>query len=425
MPIRLPPNGWRRMLRPVDPRGFPTTLPEFQRVFPHDIACAEYLEKLRWPGGFTCPKCGATEPPYRFMARPGVVRCRACKADVSLTAGTAMQSSHMQLSVWFWGAYLVTTQTPGQSALQFQRQLGIRRYETAFQMLHKLRAVMVRPDRDPIGSEYPVEIDETYVGGRTRGEGRGTHHKTTVAGAVEVRLRKKGENMSATGRDDHKEGKPLKRPTYAGRLRLKVVPNRGASALTTFVKNNVNKGSLVRTDGWTGYDGLAAMGYRHVPVVLDGDPDLTDAHLPMVHLVFSNLKAWLSGTHHGVGQQHLQAYLNEYVFRFNRRFYPMTAFNSVLGLAAKVEAPTYADLYSEPEQESARGERPTRVGADFHTSWRWGTAFGAVAVSWESRRRGAAGVRGRAGARANFGPFREAAACERCGPMLRTLRTAP
>ena len=172
----------------MDPRGFPTTLPEFQRVFPDDAACARYLEHLRWPHGLTCMKCGKIGEPYRFAKRRSVVlRCRACQANVSLMAGTVMMGSHTPLSVWFWGAYLVATQTPGQSALQFQRQLGMSRYETAFQMLHKLRAGMVRPERDAIGSQYPVEVDETFVGGRTKGEGYGVHHKATVVGAIEVR----------------------------------------------------------------------------------------------------------------------------------------------------------------------------------------------------------------------------------------------
>ena len=157
-------------------------------AFPSDEVCAGYLEKLRWPEGFVCPKCRAAGAPYRFPKRATVVlRCRTCKANVSLTAGTVMQGSHTPLTTWFWAAYLMTTQTPGQSALQFQRQLGLSRYETAFQILHKLRAGMVRPDRDPIGSQYPVEVDETLVGGETRGQGRGVHHKATVVGAVEVR----------------------------------------------------------------------------------------------------------------------------------------------------------------------------------------------------------------------------------------------
>src|SRR5271170_7269463 len=208
----------------MDPRGFPTTLPEFQRVFPDDAACARYLEHLRWPNGFTCPKCVKLGEPYRFAKRTSVIlRCRACHANVSLTATTVMKSSRMPLSVWFWGAYLVTTQTPGQSALQFQRQLGLSRYETAFQILHKLRSCMVRPERDGIGGENLVEVDECHIGARTRGEGRGVHHKATVIGAVEVRQRKGAQLRAAKHRPAHAGDVPLKKLVYAGRLRLRVI----------------------------------------------------------------------------------------------------------------------------------------------------------------------------------------------------------
>jgi transposase-like protein len=330
----------------MDPRGFPTSLPEFQRVFPDDGACARYLESLRWPSGFVCLKCGWRGEPYRFAGRPRVLRCRNCQANASLTSGTVMEKSQSPLSTWFWGAYLVTTQTPGQSALQFQRQLEIKRYEKAFVMLHKLRCGMVRPERDAIGGEHPVEVDECLLGGRTRGEGHGVHHKATVVGAVEVRKRQDAEARAAKHRQEHDGGVPLKKLVYAGRLRLRVVDGRRATRLETFVTDNVAKGSTVRTDGWQRYGGLEALGYAHEPVVLGGEHAKADAHLPMIHLVFSNLKAWILGTHHGVSQKHLQAYLNEYVFRFNRRFYPMTAFNSVLGLAVRAQAPTYASLYS-------------------------------------------------------------------------------
>ena len=158
-----------------------------QRLFPDEEHCAAYLEALRWPEGFVCRFCGWTGAPYRFRHRASVLRCRHCQRDTALTAGTVMQKTRTPLSVWFWTAFLVTTQTPGMSALQIQRQLGLSRYETVFQMLHKLRAAMVRPDHDAIGAEHPVEIDETYVGGRTRGEGRGIHHQSIVIGAVEVR----------------------------------------------------------------------------------------------------------------------------------------------------------------------------------------------------------------------------------------------
>jgi len=354
MLIRLLAKLKRRVrLRGMDARGFPTSLPEFQRVFPNDSACADYLEKLRWPDGFACTKCGTMGEPYRFSERKStVLRCRSCQANVSLTAGTTMQSTHTPLSTWFWGAYLVTTQTPGQSALQFQRQLGLTRYETAYMILQKLRAGMVRPDRDTIGGEHPVEVDETLVGGRTRGEGRGVHHKTLVIGAVEVRTRKPKEDRSAEGNEAHKGGKPTKRQTYAGRLRMAVVPDRSGESLTGFIGRNIVKGTLIRTDGWQGYDGVFDMGYSHHPVVMD-TPEKNDEHLPISHLIFSNFKTWLLGTHHAVSEKHLPAYINEYVFRFNRRFYPMTAFNSVLGLAAHATPPTYAEIYSDEWEHPA------------------------------------------------------------------------
>ena len=206
---------------------------------------------------------------------------------------------------------------------------------------------MVRPERDRIGGEHPVEIDECLVGGRTRGEGGGVHHMTVVAGAVEVRRRKDAEDRAAKHRQEHEGGVPLKKLVYAGRLRLRVVECRQSKSLLPFVMDSVVRGSTVRTDGWAIYQELPKLGYRHEPLVIGDDMAKADAHLPMIHLVFSNLKTWIMGTHHGaIAQHHLQAYLNEYVFRFNRRFYPMTAFNSVLGLAARSVPPTYAALYS-------------------------------------------------------------------------------
>jgi hypothetical protein len=343
----------------MDTCGFPTTLPEFQRVFLDDAACTAYLETVRWPEGFVCSACGRRDAPYRFGTRSSIVlRCRACKKNTSLTAGTVMQSSHKPLSVWFWGAYLMTTQTPGQSALQFQRQLGLNRYETAFTILHKLRAGMVRPERDRIGGEHSVEVDECFIGGETRGEGRGVHHKATVIGAVEVRARNDGDERAAKWKAAHGGGAPAKKLVYAGRLRLQAIPNRSAETLKAFVEGNIATGAAVLSDGWNGYNDLAQMGYDHRPLVLAGDPDKAEAHLPMIHLVFSNLKTWILGTHHGrIAPRHLQAYLNEYVFRFNRRFYPMTAFNSVLGLAARSASPTYAQLYSGEWEHPASGAK--------------------------------------------------------------------
>jgi hypothetical protein len=196
------------------------------------------------------------------------------------------------------------------SAVQFQRQLGLTRYETAFQLLHKLRAGMVRPDQDRIGgrANEHVEVDETWVGGRTRGEGRGVHHKVLVACAVEVRHRKPG-----TAQDKRKDGR------YAGRVRLAVAADRSANSLCGFVDGAVAPGTLIVTDDWSGYAGLRKRGYDHHPIAEYGDPEVTEE---------------------------FQAYLNEFTFRFNRRFYPFNAFRSLLGIAGDVKAPTYAELYS-------------------------------------------------------------------------------
>lgn len=323
------------------PKAFPSTLLEFQRLFPDERACAAYLYEVRWPEGFVCPSCRVAVDPYRFNNRPTVLRCRSCHADRCLTAGTILQDTKMPLQVWFWAAYLVTAQTPGMSALQFQRQLGIGRYETAFHLLHKLRAAMVRPDRDRIGGEYVVEVDEAEVGGQTRGEGRGVHHMATVVGAVEVRRGDPEEvGRKRKRQKKHEKGRPVRGETYGGRLRLRQVPNRGSLALTTFVQESVGPGTTVLTDGWQGYDSLRRLGYDHQKAVVGGDQEITEAVLPLIHLVFSNLKAWLLGTHHGVSHRHLQAYLNEFVFRFNRRFYPTGKFNSVLGIATRTQGPT-------------------------------------------------------------------------------------
>jgi len=308
----------------------PRSLLEFLKLFPGEQECIAYLVATRWPDGFTCPECGISDTAQRIATRPRILRCRHCHKDISLTAGTLMYATRTSLQAWFLAAYLMTTQTPGMSARQLQRQLGLSRYETAFQMLHKLRAGLVRPSRDRIGSDWPVEVDEKLIGGRTRGKGRGVHQKALVVGALEVRTRS----------TDNK-----KRALYAGRLRLCHVANRNAKTLTGFVSDNVQKGAMVRTDGWDSYNTLPEKGYIHDPMVLEGDPERMDAHLPMIHITFSNLNTWLQGTHHSVSKKHLQAYLDEFVFRYNRRFYPMTGFASVLGIGIGVSAPSYREFY--------------------------------------------------------------------------------
>jgi transposase-like protein len=156
-----------------------------------------------------------------------------------------------------------------------------------------------------------------------------------VASAVEVRQRKPGTKL-----DKRKRGR------YAGRVRLAIVLDRSADSLCGFVEGAITPGTQIITDDWSGYASLGTRGYKHLAVAERGDPQVAEEYLPIVHLVFSNLKTWLSGIHHGVSHQHLQAYLNEFTFRFNRRFYPFNAFRSLLGIAGGVTAPTYAELYS-------------------------------------------------------------------------------
>ena len=162
---------------------FPANLLEFQRMFADEAACLRYLERVRWPLGFTCAACGHVGEASRVAKRPRVLRCRACGVETTTTAGTIMHKTRSSLHVWFWAAYLVATTTAGLSALEMMKKLGVARYETAFQILHKLRAGMVRPDRDKIGGEWPVELDVIYVGGKHKGGRQGLTKQTPVASA--------------------------------------------------------------------------------------------------------------------------------------------------------------------------------------------------------------------------------------------------
>ena len=306
----------------------PTTLPEFCNLFSTIESCEEYLIKVRWPNGFVCPRCSGKKG-YHIQKR-AIIECAnsTCRYHASLTSGTVMHRSKQDLRTWFWAAYLVTTFTPGISGVQFQRQLGLSRYETAFNMLHKLRAALVAPGREQLHNE--VEIDEAYIGGEEEGhQGRGVQTKALVVCAIElVRWVDKTE-------------KPR---LHTGRVRLRIVPDASAASLVPFVIQNVKKGAIVHTDGWPSYITLKKEGYDHRPVVQGKGADAK--YMPHVHRIFSNLKTWLLGTHHGaVKPKHLQAYLNEYTYRFNRRDWRGPAFIKALGFATHAEGPTYDRLY--------------------------------------------------------------------------------
>ena len=261
--------------------------------FRDDAACREYIRRLRWPQGFTCPHCGEAGEPW--MMAGGWLRCQACRKQTSLTAGTIFEGTRKPLRMWFLAMWFVTSQKNGVSALGLQRELGLGSYETAWTWLHKLRRAMVRPGRDLLSGT--IEVDETYVGGPEQGtRGRETESKAIVAIAVE------------------KNGRGL------GRIRLQQIGDVATDSLLPFVQGAVERGAMVHTDGWRGYAGLAAAGYPHQVTVLSGGSDPAHEVMPRVHLVASLLKRWLIGTHQGgVQHQHLDYYLDEFTFRFNRR----------------------------------------------------------------------------------------------------------
>lgn len=298
---------------------FPRTLTEFQRRFASEEQCRRYLIACRWPEGYRCPRCRHAEA-YELDGR-ALLQCRSCRHQVSVTAGTVLHRTRLPLQLWFAAAYLVTTHTPGFSAVQLQRQLGLARYETAWTMLQKLRRAMLRPERDRISGT--VEVDESYVGGVEEGRRGGRQrdsNKAIVVAAVEVRGR------------------------GSGRIRLGVVEDLSAASLCRFVEASVQPGSTILTDGWQGYAPLRRT-YDHRPSTV-GDPKAAAQVFPRVHRTFSNLKTWLKGTHHGVSSKHLPHYVDEFVFRFNRRRTPMAAFQSLLGLTAQHAPTTYKMLYA-------------------------------------------------------------------------------
>ena len=271
---------------------YPRTLQELESRFSTEEACRDYLARLRWPQGFVCPVCRGTDA---WPTRRGLRMCRACGHQVSVTAGTIFQGTRTPLTLWFRAIWWVVSQKNGASALGLQGVLGLGSYRTAWTWLHKFRRAMVRPGRERLAE--CVEVDETIVGGVEPGGGR--RHlgkKALVVIAAEVRGR------------------------AIGRIRMQRVTDASAESLLPFVQQAVQPGTLVITDGFQGYRGLGRLGYRHDRRVLLGRGESTEAVLPRVHRVASLLKRWLLGTHQGaVSREHLDYYLDEFTFRFNRR----------------------------------------------------------------------------------------------------------
>jgi transposase-like protein len=299
--------------------NFPRSLFEFQRQFPDESACAVWLAEARWPDGFRCPSCGHSNA-WKLETKAWTYECAKCRRQTSVTAGTMMHGSKLPLTVWFWAAYLMATHSNGISARQMGRQLGLGSYKSAWLLCAKLRRAMVNPARALLSGV--VEIDETQIPYRTKEDpvagcgGRCPDGKMQVIVAVEV-----------TG------GVP-------GRLRLGVIEDASSASLHPFIMGTVVEGTTLKTDGWSGYPGVP--GYTHEPHVVGN----MAAHivLPWVHRVISNLKTWGLGVYHGLRRPHLQSYLDEFVFRFNRRKSPNAAFRTLLGIGATIKPVTYNRL---------------------------------------------------------------------------------
>jgi hypothetical protein len=310
--------------------AYPKTVREFRRQFASEESCIQYLIQSRWSDGFSCPGC--QNDAYWYLAKRKLLVCRSCRKETSPIAGTLLHRSHVPIQEWFWAAYLVTTLTPGISALQLQRQLGLGSYRTAWFMLNRLRKGMVSDSRSRLSGI--VEADETIIGGPIKNNrGRGVTHgtyKSLVVGAVEVipYVDKKGAAREK-----------------AGRLRLAVIQNSGEETIGSFLNKNVEPGSEIRSDGWRGYSKTAMKGYDHDKRIV-GNPERAHLVAPHIHRVFSNLKTWLTGTHHGVEPKYLTRYLDEYVFRFNRRQTPMAAFQTLLGIASNKKPMSLVQLRS-------------------------------------------------------------------------------
>jgi transposase-like protein/ribosomal protein S27AE len=270
---------------------YPANQMDFEDMFRTEQDCIDYLESLRWPNGFECPRCGS----IRFWKKnKGRYECSDCHKETTVTNDTIFHKTTKPLLIWFRAIWWIVAQKNGVSAKGLQKVLGLGSYQTAWTWLHKFRRLMVLSGRKKL--EGIVEVDEVLVGGKTPGKrGRGAEGKSLIAVAVEVKGRK------------------------TGRVRLEKIPDASNKSLKNFIERNIEPTSTIVTDGWASYSELEKMGYLHKvqrSVVKENDEEI----LPNVHRIASLLKRWLLGTHQSyLNKNKLGYYLDEYVFRYNRR----------------------------------------------------------------------------------------------------------
>jgi transposase-like protein len=284
-------------VRPRAGVDYPGTWPSFEKWFPDDDACREYLARVRWPDGFVCPGCGGADV---WRTGRGLWMCRGCGRQTSVTAGTIFHRSRYPLRTWFAAMWFVCSQKNGVSALGLQRAIGFGSYETAWAWMHKLRRAMVRPDRDLLGGDgVSVEVDQTFHGGPQNARSRRYANKHEIVIGIE-----------------------RQHPVGFGRVRLAHIDTTDRKReLFAFCQHNLAHGTILYTDGDSIYPKIAKkLQITHVPTAMVHSPDPAHEVLPGVHLVASLLKRWLAGTlHDGISNQHLGYYLDEFTFRFNRR----------------------------------------------------------------------------------------------------------
>jgi len=264
---------------------------EFEKMFTTEQQCIQYLMELRFPTGYLCPLCEHDEC---WINNRGLMVCKNCRDELSITSGTIFHKSKLPLVLIFRALWWMVAQKNGVSAIGLQRVLGLGSYRTAWTWLHKFRRLMVFPGRDKlIGT---VEVDETLVGGKTSGKrGRGAEGKSMVIIAIE------------------------KKEKGTGRVRMSLISDGSKKIIGKFITDNIELGSTLITDGWKGYTGISKKGYTHI---IDNKTKNLDGEeiLPNVHRIASLLKRWLLGTHQNyIGEQYLLYYLDEYTFRYNRR----------------------------------------------------------------------------------------------------------
>lgn len=294
------------------------TFREFIKRFPDEKHCRDYLYTLRFPDGFICPKCTHIKC---WKIGEMLFECANCGRQTSIIAGTIFQDTRKPLMDWFIAIWWITTQKQGASAEGLKQILGLRSDQTAWTWLHKIRKAMVNPNRSKLSGT--IEVDETFIGSETTGKrGRGAENKVLVAVAVEL------------------DGKKL------GRCRIGIVSDASSDSLHSFIIENTETGSHIITDGWSGYCGIEKKGYTREIHVQKNESD-DDKLLPHIHTIVSLLKRWLLGTHQGaVEAQYLQSYLDEYVFRFNRRKSAQRGllFYRLLESAMQTKTITYKEL---------------------------------------------------------------------------------